>query len=380
MTKIAVTRIVFDRQKTATNRKTAAIYIEVSYLGRRNFYNTGIKVKKNQFKFDRVCNCGHQKEYNERIDTVRGMIIDYINAKVEDKEVFTLDGLKEYMDDNGCTLNKNSFLTFMYNRINERQMAEGTRKGHLSVYHILKRWGKIKEFSDINTRNIMQWNDLSVKNAVKTKGIYNYHKVLKIYIREAKLYGYIDKNPYDVLHFKRYESMDRRFLTIEELERFKGVRITERPLIKARDCFLFQCYTGLAYVDMCNFDFETMVRLEDGAYRVRNERVKTGNKYNITLLPAAMEILEKYEYKLPVQTMQIYNRNLQTIQYRAGIEKHISSHVGRHTFATVCLNNKIPIEVVKEFMGHKDIRTTSIYAKILDKTVNKEFDKLKNVF
>lgn len=101
---------------------------------------------------------------------------------------------------------------------------------------------------------------------------------------------------------------------------------------------------------------------------------------HITLLPPAMDILEKYDYNLPIQEMHIYNRNLQTIQYRAGIEKHISSHVGRHTFGTVCINQHIPIEVVKEFMGHKDIKTTSIYAKILDKTVNKEFDKLKNVF
>ena len=78
--------------------------------------------------------------------------------------------------------------------------------------------------------------------------------------------------------------------------------------------------------------------------------------------------------------MHVYNRNLQAIQYRAGIETHISSHVARHSFATVCLNNNIPIEVVKEFLGHKDIKTTAIYAKILDKTVNKEFDKLKNAF
>lgn len=118
----------------------------------------------------------------------------------------------------------------------------------------------------------------------------------------------------------------------------------------------------------------------DGAYRVKNERVKTGNAYNITLLPPAMEILKKYGYHLPIQEMHVYNRNLQAIQYRAGIETHISSHVARHSFATVCLNNNIPIEVVKEFLGHKDIKTTAIYAKILDKTVNKEFDKLKNAF
>lgn len=95
------------------------------------------------------------------------------------------------------------------------------------------------------------------------------------------MFGYVNENPYDILRFKRSESSERRFLSRDELDRFKSVKLTEPPLIKARDCFLFQCYTGLAYVDMCNFDFESMAKEVDGAYRVKNERVKTGNKYNI---------------------------------------------------------------------------------------------------
>lgn len=380
MKKVANTRIVFDRRNTASKKIAVPVYIEVTFDKVRNFYNTGVKVRKDQFRNDRVCNCGQQVEYNKTIDIVRNKIVDYINTKLENGEVFTLEGLKAYMNNNSAVNKKDAFLSFMYDRIYERKISEGTRKGHLSVYHILKRWGRIKDFSDITQGNVLLWNELSIQNAVKTKSIYNYHKVLKLYIREAKLFGYVKESPYDVLHFKRSESSDRRFLSIEELDRFKGVKLTERPLIKARDCFLFQCYTGLAYVDMYNFDFDAMAKEVDGAYRVKSERQKTGNAYNITLLPPAMEILKKYDYRLPVQEMHVYNRNLQTIQYRAGIEQRITSHVGRHSFATVCLNNHIPIEVVKEFLGHKDIKTTAIYAKILDKTVNKEFDKLKNVF
>lgn len=380
MKKIANTRIVFDRRNTASKKVAAPIYIEVTFDKVRNFYNTGVKVRKDQFRNDRVCNCGQQIEYNNRIDIVRSTIVDYINTKLENGEVFTLEGLKEYMNNNSVISNKDSFLAFMYKRIYERKISDGTKKGHLSIYNVLKRWGRIRDFSDITQGNVLLWNELSIQNAVKTKAIYNYHKVLKLYIREAKLFGYIKENPYDTLHFKRYESSERRFLSEEDLDKFKKVRLIEPSLIKSRDCFLFQCYTGLAYVDMCNFDFENMARIVDGAYRVKNERVKTGNKYNITLLPQAIEILKKYDYHLPIQEMHVYNRNLQAIQYRAGIEQRVTSHVGRHSFATVCLNNNIPIEVVKEFLGHKDIKTTAIYAKILDKTVNKEFDKLKDVF
>lgn len=380
MKKIANTRIVFDRRNTASKKVAAPVYIEVTFDKVRNFYNTGVKVRKDQFRNDRVCNCGQQIEYNNRIDIVRSTIVDYINTKLENGEVFTLEGLKEYMNNNSVISNKDSFLAFMYKRIYERKISDGTKKGHLSIYNVLKRWGRIRDFSDITQGNVLLWNELSIQNAVKTKAIYNYHKVLKLYIREAKLFGYIKENPYDTLHFKRYESSERRFLSEEDLDKFKKVRLIEPSLIKSRDCFLFQCYTGLAYVDMCNFDFENMARIVDGAYRVKNERVKTGNKYNITLLPQAIEILKKYDYHLPIQEMHVYNRNLQAIQYRAGIEQRVTSHVGRHSFATVCLNNNIPIEVVKEFLGHKDIKTTAIYAKILDKTVNREFDKLKDVF
>ena len=380
MKTIPNTRVIFNRHKTATRKNTAAVYIEVSYQSKRKFFNTGIKVKINQFRNERVCNCGHQKEYNERIDTIRSSIDDFINLKIENKEIFTFDALKEYLENNGCTLQKDAFLAFMYKRIYERQISEGTKKGHLSVYHVLKKWGKIKEFSDINQRNILLWNELSIKNAIKTKSIYNYHKVLKLYIREAKVFGYIENNPYDVLHFKRCECAERKYLSSDEFDAFKAVELKETPLIKAKDCFLFQCYTGLAYTDMVHFNFKKMAKFVDGAYRVKEERMKTGNKYNITLLPPAMDILKKYDYKLPVQNLQVYNRNLQSIQYRAGIETRCSSHVGRHTFAVICLNNNIRIEVVKEFLGHKDIKTTAIYAKIVDKTVNKAFDNLKNAF
>ncbi len=102
MKTIPNTRVVFNRHNTASRTNTAAVYIEVSYQGKRNFYNTGIKVKINQFRNSRICNCGHQKEYNERIDTIRNSIDDYINAKLENNEVFTLDDLKEYMENNGC--------------------------------------------------------------------------------------------------------------------------------------------------------------------------------------------------------------------------------------------------------------------------------------
>ena len=102
MKKVANTRIVFDRRNTASKKIAAPVYIEVTFDKVRNFYNTGIKVRKDQFRNDRVCNCGQQVEYNKTIDIVRNKIVDYINTKLENGEVFTLEGLKAYMNNNSA--------------------------------------------------------------------------------------------------------------------------------------------------------------------------------------------------------------------------------------------------------------------------------------
>lgn len=376
--KIAKTRVVFDRHKTATKKNAASIYIEVSYDRVRNFYNTGIRVCSNQFKDGHVINHGQMAEYQDRINSIRSTIENYINEKMKARESFSLDNLKKYMD--GRVFGeKDSFLRFMYARIFDRPISESTRRAHISIYNTLKSWGHIRQFSDITEANLKLWDDLSHKNAQKAKSVWNYHKILKIYCREAKRFGHIKDNPYDYMKFKRDNSPGHRFITMEEIEKIKALELTEKALVDARICFLFQCYTSLAYSDMKNFDIG-LVREVDGKLRLRNFRVKTNEMYNITLIRSAIALLEECNYALPVQDLHFYNRNLQAIQYRAGITTHMTSHVGRHTFATsIALKNKMPLEVLQKVMGHESIRTTQVYAKVLQESVNTEFDRLDDI-
>ena len=376
--KIAKTRVVFDRHNKATKKVAAAVYIEVSYDRVRNFYNTGIKLCSNQFKDGRVINCAQMAEYQDRINNMRNEIEEYISAKIRNKEAFSLDGLKRYME-NQTYGSEDAFLDFMYQRIMERPISEPTRKGHISIYNTMKRWGHIKQFSDINEKNIKLWDDLSHKNASKAKSVWNYHKVLKIYCKEAKRFGHIKENPYDYIKVKRESSTGHRYITTEEIAMIIEVSLPEKPLYNARLCFLFQCYTGLSYSDMKQFDM-SKVKEVDGKLRLRSNRVKTDGMYNITLIKPAISILKECGYKLPVQEMHVYNRNLQAIQYRANISTHLTSHVARHTFATtVALKNKMPIEVLQRVLGHNSIRTTQIYAKVLQETVDEEFDRLDDI-
>ena len=376
--KIAKTRVVFDRQKKATKKTAATVYIEVSYNRVRNFYNTGVKVCSHQFKDGKIINCGMMAEYQDRINSMRNTIEDYINDKMKARETFSLDNLKKFMD-NRVFGEEDSFLKFMSSRIFDRPVAETTRKTHISIYHVLKRWGHIRQFSDINEANIKLWDDLSHKNAKKARSVCNYHKILKIYCCDAKRLGYIQNNPYDNLKFKRENSPGHRFITADEIEKIKALDLKEKALINARICFLFQCYTSLSYADMRKFDM-SKVREIDGKMRLRNLRVKTNVMYNITLMKAAVKLLEECNFVLPIQDLHFYNRNLQTIQLRAGITTHITSHVGRHTFATsIALKNKMPIEVLQKVMGHESIRTTQVYAKVLQESVDAEFDRLDTI-
>lgn len=376
--KIAKTRIVFDRHKKATKKVAASVYIEVSYDRVRNFYNTGIKVCSHQFKDGKVINCGQMAEYQDRINDIRSTIENYINEKMKARENFSLDNLKKYME-NRVFGEKDSFLRFMYARIFERPIAESTRRAHISIYNTLKHWGHIRQFCDITEANLKLWDELSHKNAQKAKSVWNYHKILKIYVREAKRFGYIRENPYDNMKFKRDNTPGHRFITTEELDKIKALRLTDKALIDARLCFLFQCYTSLSYSDMRLFDM-SQVKKVDGKMRLRSLRVKTNEMYNITLMKTAISLLEECNYVLPIQDLHFYNRNLQAIQFRAGINTRLTSHVGRHTFATsIALKHKMPIEVLQKVMGHESIKTTQIYAKVLQESVDAEFDRLDDI-
>lgn len=154
------------------------------------------------------------------------------------------------------------------------------------------------------------------------------------------------------------------------------------PPTKARrialDLFLVQCYTGLSFSDLMATDFTNTETHDGNLILPRTTRIKTGTQFYIMLLPPVIDILEKYSYILPRMHFVPYTSQLKLIEEETNIGKHITSHVGRHTFATtIALGSGIPIEVVSKMLGHTNIQTTQIYAKILPKQVVEGFNKIK---
>ncbi|MEO1485342.1 MAG: site-specific integrase [Bacteroidota bacterium] len=213
------------------------------------------------------------------------------------------------------------------------------------------------------------------------KYVVNFKKIIRI----AYANGWIAKDPF--ANYKvRLRNIEREFLTAEELQHLMDTPFQHQRLEHVRDCFVFCCFTGLAYADVKKLSHDDFVTGIDGELWINTKRTKTKTKSNIPILPTALMILEKYENSpylvkdkvLPVLTNQKMNAYLKEIADLSRIKKNLTTHLARHTFATtVTLSNGVPIESVSKMLGHKSLRTTQHYAKILNRKVSEDMQLLK---
>jgi len=193
--------------------------------------------------------------------------------------------------------------------------------------------------------------------------------------------GWLQRDPFFGFKMAKREVV-REFLSEDEVQTLTTKRFTIDRLSQVRDIFLFSCYTGLAFIDVFQLTPASIAKGVDGKQWIFTSRQKTDTPTRIPLLPQAQEILNKYkdhprcinESKvLPVLSNQKMNAYLKEIADVCGITKTLTFHIARHTFATtVTLNNDVPIESVSKMLGHKSIKITQHYAKILDKKVSED--------
>jgi len=230
--------------------------------------------------------------------------------------------------------------------------------------------------------------DLYFRETCQNNTAIKYHKTLKAVLNFAIAHEYLKKDPYTNFVFKHKET-HREVLTEWELQIIKEKRIDIERLALVRDIFLFSCYTGLAYIDVASMSRKNIIRGVDGEDWLDFTRRKTQHNVHIPLLPVAKEILKKYEdhpvaiaknVLLPVLSNQKVNSYLKELADICGIKKNISFHLARHTFATtVTLCNGVPMETVSKLLGHRSIKTTQIYSKVVDMKVLGDFNNLRNV-
>jgi len=199
---------------------------------------------------------------------------------------------------------------------------------------------------------------------------------LKRIVIIARNNGWINADPFN--NYKiRISRVDRGYLTQEEIERIIEKEFACKRLEHVRDIFIFSCFCGLAYIDVKNLRENNIRTAFDGNLWIMGKREKTGVGFNIPLLDIPKMILEKYKgklrngYVLPVLSNQKMNAYLKEIGDVCGINKNITYHLARHTFATLTLSKGVSIESVSKMLGHTNIQTTQIYARIVD-------DKIKD--
>lgn len=376
-------RLVFDRKHTASKTKKGLVQLEITFKGKRKWASTGVRLYKDQ--------------WNERLHVVKSLDAIELNEWLS-KQVLSLEKwLRDIPSFSWEALNErlnagednDNFIDFINKTINERNdIRESTRKVHKKLPTILKQYGKITYFKDLTSDRILDFDNWLHGRQVRKLGndgiermetmrqqtIYSYHKLMKTYINKAVQTGLMSASPYAALHFKRGESEPDRYLTGDELQKLSEAVMRNGSVARSRDMFLFQCYTGLSYADLKEFEYAN-VKTSDGKLLYTGKRKKTGVPFYFVILPKALDILKKYDYNLPVTSIEAMNHNLKNAARDAGIDKPISTHWARRTAAMAFANHGIRMEVVAKILGHATSLTTEkYYADITAETVAKEID------
>lgn len=374
--------VVFDHRGRAKKREEGPVEIRVTVDRKPYYVQTGVKILRQEFAGGSVVDRADADVLNERIRIIKERVMAAINECLANGTPIDMPSIRKKVW--GSSMGDHSMLSWIEDQLPLLGLKEGTLKHYRTLLLRLREYELLTNWHDLTTENLYKWNAWlhNLKGwdgkLISDAAVYNYHKCLKALISRACRMGVVATNPYDRLRgeFKRGDRETVDYLTEEQMQKIQQLQLEPgSTLDKARDLFVFQMYTGLSYTDLMAFDIKNY-RLEDGMWTTVAERIKTGVSYISRLLPPAVQVLEKYDYKLPHLDNSDYNRNLKGIGVAAGISVPLHSHMARHTFATWMLSQGISLDSVSVMVGHTNTVQTRRYAKTLAKTVRDDFDKV----
>lgn len=367
-------RFRFDKRNEASKTKQGLLHIEVREIGTNDcvLIQTGIRLYKNQFS-DKM---GFTCKNHDLADAITKQAHDIFN---EIHQFAISDRCKVLKDVKGWKSkeNKQLLMPFIESEMKLRYMEYNTLKAHVTLVNKLNDFKNIKTFADLTYTNIVAFDKYMRDKKIGNISINKNHSLFNMYIKIAINKELIQKSPYDLFTPPKGRNNDPVFLTIEEVEMIKNLSGLNDKLERTRDLFVFQCYTGMAYVDMQSFSKNDIQILNEQEI-IRSSRTKTDESFILLFLPDAKKIAEKYNYNLPKISNQKYNDYLKLLiaHPEVNINKKVTSHTARHTFATYLLNKGISLETVSKTLGHSSIKQTQLYARILSKKVIDDMKKL----
>lgn len=332
-------------------------------------------------------------EVNAILNNITGQLTSKFNELIRYGEPATAAGLRDAFL--GFDV-KNDTLLKVFAAFNDRHekligidITQSTFNKYDLTYRRLAEFLRTKKRMEdiplyrINLDFVMDFeNFLRVDYKLDTNSAEKLMRIFKRIMTIARKNGLIKIDPFGDFKLKK-KKKDRGYLTHEELERLINYKPTSERLEKVRDIFVFCCMTGLDYSGVATLTTEDLIIGFDNGQWILKDRIKIGVQAAIKLLDLPIQILRKYESKrdgnrlLPVMSNAKYNQYLKELAGSCGIEKRVTSHLARHTFATtVALANGVSIESLSKMLGHTKISTTQIYAKILNEKVGADMDAL----
>lgn len=391
--------LFFIRESRVRKDGTASIEVVLTVNGERCAFSTGKRVKS--------CNWDKVKQQVKGKDEEAQSLNNYlkaIKAKLYQKEaelldrgfIITAELLRDaYFDKVESLKEKTLFEVFEeHNREQEKLVGNGVSKATywISVYtvRLLKEFIQQKYkredlyLRELNLNFIQSFHSfLRIDKGMAQNSSTKHLKLLKKIVNLAVANSYMTTNPFITYKIER-EPVEIDFLDEEELRKIINFDTPLPRLERAKDMFLFGCFTGLSYIDIKTLAPEHFEKDSTGRIWIKKRRVKTGVLSRIPLLPIAKLILDKYKggkKLLPIQDPADINKYLKDIAILCDIKKRITFHTSRHTFAsTVTLANNISLEVVSKMLGHTNTRMTTHYAKLIDKCIGEQMDKLMETF
>jgi integrase/recombinase XerD len=265
-----------------------------------------------------------------------------------------------------------------FNQLSWSRYVESRRKVALFITKFYKR--KDLRLKDLDLKFIQDLEyffktDLKLKQATVYRSIQRVKKIIQFAISE----NYLQKDPFHLYKNKKHKTVII-YLTDEELKQLEKHNFSQVRLQQVKDLFIFCCYTGLAYAEMSSLTTKNIEIGFDGKEWIEIIRKKTNRKISVPVLPKAKEILEKYNNELPRISNQKFNSYLKEISELLGIDKKLTHHIARKTFATtVLLFNNVPMEIVSELLGHSNMNITQAhYGKVVQKKVSDAIHKLND--
>jgi site-specific recombinase XerD len=394
-------KVLFWINKSRCNsRGEAALMLRITHVGKRTNVATGIRLKPKHWDSGRQKMKGSGElveRTNELIQTQRAKCIQAVQAFIKEDVAFSSSDIVDAIC--GQVKKEMNFLELFDLHINQMTARIGvdcaqstvvryrTSRKNLELFLQRKLSRADVDISRVDRKMVAQLEqflkgELRFKESHANKCLEQIRKVYKL----GLIYEYVDHNPFDLLTFRSVDS-EKEFLSKDELNRLLKFETENKSLKETRDIFLFMCFTGLAHSDARKASTADIMLGSENSLWLVLKRTKTKKHIHVPVLSVVRQLIKKYsthqkciENKtlMPVPCNQVFNRSLKRLMAELGIQKSISSHSGRYTYAsTVLLGNGVRVEVAQRLLAHDSIKSTMIYGKLSNAVLEEEVGDLE---